>query len=102
MSGLKQVFQNFFIRIGGFLSVVFGSLSNFIGNIFGIFGKLFGVSESGYFIEPDQIQGIKRETTQQSIKTEPSKATETSATSNRRPNPQMDYYRKMAQEMKKK
>ncbi|MBP5976048.1 threonine dehydratase [Brasilonema sp. CT11] len=102
MSGLKQVFQNFFIRIGGFFSVVFGSISNFIGNIFGIFGKLFGVSDAGYFLEADQIQGIKRETTQQSIKTEPSKATETPATSNRRPNPQMDYYRKMAQEMKKK
>jgi hypothetical protein len=102
MSGLKQVIQNLFIRLEGFFSVVFKNIFNFFGNVFGFFAKLLGFSKSGYFLEADQVQSIKQETTQQSIKTEPSKATETPATSNRRrPNPQMDYYRKMAQEVKK-
>ncbi|NJM68826.1 MAG: threonine dehydratase [Scytonema sp. RU_4_4] len=101
MSGLTQIIGNLFIRLEGFFSLVFRTLFNFLGNLFGFFGRLFGFSNSGYFLESDQVQSLKRETTQQSIEIEASKAPETSATSRRRPNPQMDYYRKMAQEVKK-
>ncbi|NMG06834.1 threonine dehydratase [Brasilonema sp. UFV-L1] len=100
MSGLTQIIRNLFIRLEGFFSVVFRTVFNFLGNLFGFFGRLFGFSNSGYFLEADQQQSIKRETTQQSVSTEASKASQTPTTS-RRPNPQMDYYRKMAQEVKK-
>ncbi|WP_017317420.1 hypothetical protein [Mastigocladopsis repens] len=102
MSRLTQIIQNSFIRLEAFFSVVFRNILNFLGNIFGFFAKLFGFSNnSGYFLESDAAQTIKRETTQEKIEAEPTKAPETSTTYRRRPNPQMDYYRKMAQEVKK-
>ncbi|BAY43283.1 hypothetical protein SAMD00079811_08620 [Scytonema sp. HK-05] len=103
MSRLTQILQNSFIRLAAFFSVVFRNIFNFLGNVFGFFGKLFGLSNSGsgYFLEPDSAQGIKRETTQEKIEAEVTKALETPTAYRRRPNPQMDYYRKMAQEVKK-
>ncbi|ARV59332.1 threonine dehydratase [Nostocales cyanobacterium HT-58-2] len=103
MSRLTQIIQNFLIRLEGFFSVVFRNIFNFFGNIFGFLGKLFGFSSnSGYFLESDAAQSIKRATTQQSTEAESAKAPDIPATNRRRrPNPQMDYYLKMAKEVKK-
>ncbi|MBW4636424.1 MAG: threonine dehydratase [Iphinoe sp. HA4291-MV1] len=106
MFRLTQIIRNLFLRLEGFFSVIFRSLFNFLGSFFSFFGKLFGFSNSsGYFLESNQTQSTKQQTTQQttqqSIETEPSRASETS-TAYRRPNPEMDYYRKMAQEVKKR
>lgn len=102
MSRLTQILQNLFIRLEAFFSVVLRSVFNFLGNLFGFFGKIFGFSNSsGYFLEPDSPQDLKGDTTQEKIEVQPTKAPETPTTSRRRPNPQMDYYRKMAEEVKK-
>ena len=59
MSRLNQTFQNFFIRLGSFLSVLFRGISGFFGKIFSSIGQLFGFSsETKYFVEPKQPQDI--------------------------------------------
>lgn len=103
MSRLTQILRNSYIRLEAFLSVVFKNFFNLFRSVFGFFGKTFGFSNSQYFLEPDQAQGVKRTTTQPSVEESRStKAPEVSTTARRRPNPQMDYYRKMAQEVNKK
>jgi hypothetical protein len=101
MSRLTQIIQNTFIRIEAFFSVFFKNLFNFLGSIFVFFAKLFGFSDSGYFLESEQAQTLKRETTPEKIEAEPTKGTETPNPYRRRPNPQMDYYLKMAKDVKK-
>jgi hypothetical protein len=102
MSRLTQVLQNTLIRIAAFFSVFFKNIFNFFGNLFRFFGNLFGLSESQYFLESDDAKGIKRSETKEAIEPEAAQAPEArSTTRRRRPNPQMDYYLKMAQEVRK-
>ncbi len=99
MSRLIQILRNTFIRIEALFSVVFKSFLNFWSNLF----RVFGFSNSQYFLETDAAKGVKRNITEESVKPEPTKPVETPPNPlRRRPNPQMDYYRKMAQEVNKK
>lgn len=102
MFRLRQILQNTFIRIEAFFSVFFRNLFNFVGNIFAFLGKVLGFSNPGYFLDSNQAQSIKQETQEKSVEETPTKTSEASVTNRRRPNPQMDYYLKMAQNVKKK
>lgn len=100
MFRLTQILRNFYLRLEGFFSVIFRSVANFFQNFFGFFAKLFGFSESGYFLESDQAQTIKRSETQQLIEPKQETTTQTPA-SKRRANAKMDYYLNMARDLKK-
>ncbi|MBD2196336.1 MULTISPECIES: threonine dehydratase [Calothrix] len=100
MFRLTQIMRNFYLRLEGVFSVIFRSVGNFFQSFFGFFAKLFGFSESGYFLESDQAQTIKRSETPQL--TEPKQDTPTlTPASKRRANAKMDYYLNMARDIKK-
>ncbi|OUL24929.1 threonine dehydratase [Nostoc sp. RF31YmG] len=101
MLRFTQIIRNLYLRIEGFVSVVLRNIANFFKNFFGFFANLFGLTESGYFLESDQAQTLKRAETQEKIETKQDSISETSATNRRRSNAKMDYYLKMAREIKK-
>ncbi|MBD2355961.1 threonine dehydratase [Tolypothrix sp. FACHB-123] len=100
MLRLTQIMRNFYLRIEGFFSVIFNSIANVVKNFFGIFAKLFGLTESGYYLESDQAQTLKRSETQQPVEPQLNNNTQT-PTSKRRANAKMDYYLNMARDLKK-
>jgi hypothetical protein len=90
-----------FLRVEGFFSVILTNAASLVRSLFGFFANLFGFTESGYFLEADQAQTLKRAETQQKIETKQDSTSETPATNRRRSNAKMDYYLKMAREIKK-
>ncbi|MBD2163374.1 threonine dehydratase [Calothrix membranacea FACHB-236] len=100
MSRLTQILQNFYLRVEGFLSVIWNKFANVIKSFFGFFAKLFGLTESGYFLESDAAQTTKRVETPQQIETKQNTPVETPA-NRRRSNAKMDYYLNMARDIKK-
>ncbi|BAY20602.1 hypothetical protein NIES2100_03440 [Calothrix sp. NIES-2100] len=100
MFRLTQIMRNLYLRLEGFFSVIFTSVANVVKNSFGFFAKLFGFSESGYYLEPDQVQTLKQNETQQQIETKQDTTTQTPA-SKRRANAKMEYYLNMARDLKK-
>lgn len=104
MARLIQIVQNAFIRIAAFFGFLLRSLSNFFSSVSNFFGRVFGFSNSQYFLEPDTAQGTKRSTVEESkiSESKPLQTNETrSNTRYRRPNPDMDYFRNMARDVKK-
>ncbi|MFN6538540.1 MAG: threonine dehydratase [Nostoc sp. EkiNYC01] len=97
MLRLTQILRNFFLRLEGFLSVVFQPFWNFFRNLFGFFARSFGLTNSNYFLESDRAQDIE------SIPTAQNTTPETPATTRRRPNTKKieDYYINMARDVKK-
>ena len=60
MSNIKQIIQNLYIRLVGFVSVVFGTLFGSLARAFGSIGKILGISQSDYFFEEsNKAQEIK-------------------------------------------
>ncbi|MBU7584769.1 MAG: threonine dehydratase [Nostoc sp. TH1S01] len=103
MDRLIQIIRNFFIRIEGLLSVVFKGIFSFFSSIFGFFAKIFGFDSSGYFLESDAAQTIKRGSEEPPVKTEPKTTLETPTFTRRRSkNKVEDYYLNMAREVGKK
>ncbi|MBN3944541.1 MAG: threonine dehydratase [Nostoc sp.] len=102
MLRLTQIIRNLFLRFEGLFGVLFQSISNFFGNLFGFFAKLFGFSQSGYFLESDQVQGIKQASVKQPIQTNRDNTGKIPATNRRRSNAKLDdYYLNMARDVKK-
>ncbi|MCP6757503.1 MAG: threonine dehydratase [Fischerella sp. CENA71] len=101
MSGLTQTIRNFFIRLEGLLYQLFGFFKNIFSQIFGFVARIFGYSKPGYFLENNEATSIKSSKTEQVTKPEPKTAPEPSLTTRRRPDPKMDYFRKMAEEVSK-
>ena len=102
MLRLTQFIRNLFLRFEGLFGVLFQSISNFFGNLFGFFAKLFGFSESGYFLESDQVQNIKQASAKQPIETNRDNTAKIPATNRRRSNAKLDdYYLNMARDVKK-
>ncbi|MEH2328929.1 threonine dehydratase [Nostoc sp.] len=102
MLRLTQFIRNLFLRFEGLFGVLFQSISSFFGNLFGFFGKLFGFSESGYFLESDQVQNIKQASAKEPIETNRDNTAKIPATNRRRSNAKLDdYYLNMARDMKK-
>ena len=106
MSRLNQIFQNFFIRLGSVLSVVFGGISGFFGKIFGSIGKSLGFSsEAKYFVETQTSLTDNKATTVSPTVNVPTQTadTTTSKFNNRKSrSADMDYFMDMAQKVKKK
>ncbi|PHJ56585.1 hypothetical protein VF14_31175 [Nostoc linckia z18] len=98
MLPLTQILRNFFLRLEGFLSVVFKPLLNFLKNFFAFFTKVFGLNSSNYFLESEQTGGINKQENQTVQNTTPEPPTVT----RRRPNTKKidDYYINMAREVK--
>ncbi|MEO1375316.1 MAG: threonine dehydratase [Cyanobacteria bacterium J06635_10] len=96
MLRLKQIFQNTFIRILAFLSVLFRSVFGSFKNIFASLGKSLGFSDSSsvYFVESDQ-----KEITEES--TDKGKTPETVVKVRRRPKSNMGDFMKMAEDLTK-
>ncbi|OUL30416.1 threonine dehydratase [Nostoc sp. T09] len=101
MFRVTQIIRNLYLRIEGFVSVVLRNIANFFKNFFGFFANLFGLTESGYFLDSDQAQTLKRSETQEKIESKQDITTENTATNRRRSNAKMDYYIKMARDIKK-
>lgn len=103
MSRLIQVLQNTLIRFVAFLSVALKSIGNLFKGISAFFGNVFGFSESEsqYYLEKDESQGVKRSEPKPMLTTEQKTSFEPSQNRRRTNNKQMDYYLKMAQEIKK-
>lgn len=101
MSRITQIIQNSFIRIFAFISLFFKSIANFFQKIFGFFGNIVGLSQPDYFLESNDAQTTKRSEAKPLIETKQT-ATMSSESSRRSNNKQMDYYLKMADEIRKK
>ncbi|BDA66896.1 hypothetical protein RIVM261_029980 [Rivularia sp. IAM M-261] len=103
MSRIIQVLQNSLIRIAAFLSVALKSIGNLFKGISGFLGNVFGFSESDsqYYLEKDDSQGVKRSEPKPMLTTDQKTSFEPPANRRRTNNKQMDYYLKMAQEIKK-
>ncbi|MBF2005319.1 threonine dehydratase [Chlorogloeopsis fritschii PCC 9212] len=101
MFGVIQFIRNSFIRLEGFLYQLFGFIRKIFSQIFGFLARIFGFTQPGYFLESDDATTIKRSQIKQPTETEVKVTPETSLNPRRRPDPKMDYFRKMAQDMKK-
>ncbi|ALF54015.1 threonine dehydratase [Nostoc piscinale CENA21] len=102
MDRLIQILRNVFIRLEGYFSVFFKAIFGFFGSIFGFFGKVFGFNSSGYYLESDAAQTIKR-VSEEPAKTEQKTTSETPSFSRRRSQKKVeDYYLKMARDVGKK
>lgn len=101
MDRLPQFLRNFFIRIEGFLTVFLRILTNFFRNVFVFFANVFGYNSSTSFLESDEAQSVKRTSSKEIAETKQDNTLETPATKRRRPEGKMDYYLKMAREIKK-
>ncbi|MDF5730709.1 MAG: threonine dehydratase [Rhizonema sp. PD38] len=103
MSNIKQIIQNFYLRLVGLLSVVFGTLFGSLARVFGSIGKILGISQSDYFFEEsNKAEEIKSAKTTPVTVTKPVEIPEVKATT-RRPNAKMDnYFLDMAKQVQKK
>jgi hypothetical protein len=101
MSGLTQIIRNSFIRLEGLLSQFLGLIRNIFSQVFGFLARIFGFSKPGYFLETDDANTIKSSQSKQVTEPESKMTPEPSITARRRPDPKMDYFRKMAQEVNK-
>lgn len=100
MERLKQIFQNSFIRVVAVLSILFRTVFSFLGNIFSSLGKTLGVSDSdsGYFVDSDEIKVIK----DTKVPAVTFKTPEPAISDRRRPKKSnMDDFMKMAKELNK-
>ncbi|MDZ8187940.1 MAG: threonine dehydratase [Nostoc sp. ChiSLP02] len=103
MFTLPQVVRNFFLRLEGFLSLVFKPLFDLVRNFFGFFTKSFGLNSSNYFLESDGAQGIKEADAKEPVQTVQKNTTfETPTFTRRRSNAKKvdDYYINMARNVK--
>jgi hypothetical protein len=102
MSRITQIIQNSFIRIFAFISLFFKSIANFFQKIFGFFGNIFGLSQPDYFLESNDAQTTKRSEAKPLVETKQTTTRVSSESTRRSNNKQMDYYLKMADEIRKK
>lgn len=98
MDRLQQLIQNSFIRLEGLLYQIFGFIRKLFGFLFQrllVLLRVLGFSNSSYYVESDRQNSIESADNKSIAEIEPAKA-EPSFTSNRRPDPQMEYYRNLA------
>lgn len=104
MDRLRQILQNSYIRLEGLLYQLFAFFRKVFGWLylrFVSFLRLLGFNTSSdYFLESDAVQTIKSLENQQSTEAKPQKVEPTPTPNRRRSDPQMDYYRNMAKQVK--
>lgn len=101
MTRLIQIIQNTFIRVIAFSSVIFQNVVTFIGGIFKATANLLGLNNPSYFLKSEDANSTKKISNQQLSTTQLDNKTEISTSNRRRPNVKMEYYMKMAQEIRK-
>lgn len=98
MDRLQQLLRNSFIRLEGLLYQIFGFLRKIWGFFYQrllILLQVLGFSNSSYYVESDRQNNIESAEDRQITEVKSEKI-EPSFTPNRRPDPQMEYYRKLA------
>ncbi|WP_341529530.1 threonine dehydratase [Nostoc sp. UHCC 0302] len=83
------------------MSFVLNKFFDWVKNLFAYFAKVFGFTSSGYFLESDEAEKTKQASAKQLTETEQNKTPVAPTSNRRRPNDKMDYYLKMAREIKK-
>jgi hypothetical protein len=102
MLRLTQIIRNLYLRLEGWLGVVFKNVLGVIRNVLGFFARLFGFTKAEYFLESDESTGINRNTAKEPKESEQNKTPETPTPNRRRPQGKMDdYYLNMARDVKK-
>ena len=99
MFRLRQILQNSWIRFEGFLYRFFGlfrQLFSFLYQRFVVLLQLLGFTNSGYFLESEEVKDTKSVQTKQVTQAELDKAQSTPTATRRRPDAKMDYYLNMA------
>ncbi len=98
-----QIIQNSLIRSVSFLSGLLGSFFGLFKTIFGSVGKVAGVAESkeSFFLKPNERTSIGQSYSQPVAMATPAKKAEPTNASRRRPQPEMDKFRKMAKDINK-
>ena len=103
MFRLRQILQNSWIRFEGFLYRFFGFFRQFFSFLyqrFVVLLQLLGFTNSGYFLESEEVKDTKSVQTKQVTQAEPDKAQSTPTATRRRPDAKMDYYLNMARPKK--
>jgi hypothetical protein len=103
MFRVTQVVRNSLIRVLAFISVSFGFLGKLFGSTFDFIGRSLGFKTSEYFLESDEANTLKKIQAKPVVKAEPSQPVTTTSTSNSKPrrnDPNMDYFRNMAKEVR--
>lgn len=105
MDRLQQLLRNSFIRLEGLLYQIFG----FIRKIFGFFYQrllvllqVLGFSNSSYYVESDRQKNTESAGDRQIIEVKPEKIEPSFTPNRRRPDPQMEYYRNLAEQVNPK
>ncbi|MGI8504264.1 MAG: threonine dehydratase [Hassallia sp.] len=101
MFRVTQIFRNLFLRLEGLLYQFFGFIKKLFNQVFAFFTKLFGFSQSEYYLESDEAQGIKGNYIKQPTATEPEISSPARVSNRRRPDPKMEYYRNLARQVTK-
>lgn len=103
MFRLRQILQNSWIRFEGFLYRFFGffrQIFSFLYQRLVVVLQSLGFTNSGYFLESEEVKEIKPVQTKQPTEAEPDKAQSTPTDTRRRPDAKMDYYLNMARPKK--
>ena len=104
MSRLIQIARNSFIRLEGLLYQFLGlftKLFGLINQLFNFLSKLFGITESQYLLE-DEPQPIKQAEAKPDMPgSAPQYSPPAAIATRRRPDANMDYFVKLAQQSKK-
>ncbi len=103
MFALTQIIRNSFIRLEGFVTVVWNNLANLVKSVFIFLARVFGFSKPSYFLELDEAQSIRQIASKQPIATVEDSTPKAAATNTRRrSNSKVDeYYLNMVREVKK-
>ena len=99
MFRLQQLIPNTFLRILGFFQRLFTNILSFFAGFFGGLAKVLGLTEAADFLEFEDAKGIQAAQTQQT-ETAPTPAQPSPSASRRRPDPNMDYFRNLAREIR--
>lgn len=99
MFRLQQLIQNTFLRIQGFFQRFFKNILSFFSGFFGGLAKVLGLTEAGNFLEFEDAKGIQAAQTQQP-EAPPAPSQLSPGAARRRPDPNMDYFRNLAREIR--
>jgi hypothetical protein len=99
MFRLQQLIQNTFLRILGFFQRLLTNILGFFAGFFGGLAKVLGLTDAANFLEFEDAKGIQAAQTQQT-ETAPTPAQPSPSATRRRPDPNMDYFRNLAREIR--
>ncbi|MGL4619425.1 threonine dehydratase [Chroococcidiopsis sp.] len=105
MDRLQQLLRNSFIRVEGLLYQIFGFLRKIWGFFYQrllIWLQVLGFSNSSYYVESERQNHIESAEDRQITEIKSEKIEPSFTPNRRRPDPQMEYYRKLAGQVNQK